>query len=74
MKKIIYVGIVFLMSFLLTVLRPESLKEVNLEALAESEDVNYGGGTCCKEQDSICVYGDIVIGDYYFVKSGPCPK
>jgi len=31
-------------------------------------------GTCCPQEQAICVVGDVVILHYYYHGSGPCPS
>ena len=41
----------------------------NVDVLMQNEGAT---GTCCKGQDAICVVGDLVFYDYYYISEGPC--
>ncbi|HEX6746810.1 MAG TPA: hypothetical protein VF092_05890 [Longimicrobium sp.] len=42
------------------------------QACAQTHTPDQGGGTCCPEQDSICIVDAQPFQHYYFKESGSC--
>lgn len=78
MKKTLFVSISILFSVLILVLcfhasasfsEWSSLSD-NVEALSDEEDPL--GGTCCREDGSLCIIKEMVFADRYYKEEGPC--